>query len=170
MNISYTLRLTNNSITFLSTFLDKGKDNIWIKEIIDILYKNRWGWRAKDSGQWSNPSWPQHRPQLATTPSPAGPSPFPSPAGRGVICEVTPTGLLTRVVGKFFSPGRCLFLTRRKSFSRTEDVFFSHGGCLFLTRRMSFSLTELTDLTEHFNQRFELTDRLRHTDFTERYC
>jgi len=58
MLISYTLRLTNNSITFLSTFLDKGKDNIWIKEIIDILYKIRWGWRARDSGQWSNPSWP----------------------------------------------------------------------------------------------------------------
>ena len=32
-----------------------------------------------------------------------------------------------------------------------------------------FSLTELTDLTEHFNQRFELTERLRHTDITERY-
>ena len=104
MLISYTLRLTNNSITFLSTFLDKGKDNIWIKEIIDILYKNRWGWRAKDSG----------------------PSPVPSPAGRGVICEVTPTGLLTRVVGKFFSHGRCLFHARRMSFSHTEDVFFSH--------------------------------------------
>ncbi|MEZ7747601.1 hypothetical protein [Prevotella jejuni] len=79
MNISYTLRLTNNSITFLSTFLDKGKDNIWIKEIIDILYKIRWGWRAKDGG----------------------PSPFPSPAGRGVICEVTPIGLLVYFVKVF---------------------------------------------------------------------
>ena len=126
MLIGYTLRLTNNSITFLSTFLDKGKDNIWIKEIIDILYKIRWGWRAKDSGQWSNPSWPQHRPQLATTPTPAGPSPFPSPAGRGVICEVTPIGLLTWVVEKFFSHGRCLYFSRRKSCSHTEDVFFSH--------------------------------------------
>ena len=131
MNISYTLILTNNSITFLSTFLDKGKDNIWIKEIIDILYKIRWGWRAKDSGQWSNPSWPQHRPQLATTPTPAGPSPFPSPAGRGVICEVTPIGLLTRVVGKFFSHGGYLVLIRRMSFSHTEDVFFSHRSHRF---------------------------------------
>ena len=34
---------------------------------------------------------------------------------------------------------------------------------------MSFSLTELTDLTEHFNQRFELTERLRHTDITEAF-
>ena len=32
-----------------------------------------------------------------------------------------------------------------------------------------FSLTELTDLTELFNQRFELTERLRHTDITERF-
>ena len=56
-----------------------------------------------------------------------------------------------------------------KRFFLTEEIFFSHEGCLFLTRRMSFSLTELTDLTEHFNQRFELTERLRHTDITERY-
>ena len=62
-----------------------------------------------------------------------GPSPNPSPAGRGVICEVTPIGLLTRFLGIFF-------------------------------------LTELTDLTELFNQRFELTEGLRHTEFTERYC
>ena len=33
----------------------------------------------------------------------AGPSPNPSPAGRGVICEVTPTGLLTRFLGSSFS-------------------------------------------------------------------
>ena len=32
-----------------------------------------------------------------------------------------------------------------------------------------FFLTELTDLTEHFNQRFELTERLRHTDITEAF-
>ena len=41
----------------------------------------------------------------------SGPFPIPSPAGRSVICEVTPIGLLTRVVGKF---------------SRTEDIIFSH--------------------------------------------
>ena len=39
---------------------------------------------------------------------------------------------------------------------------------IFETRWGGFSLTELTDLTEHFNQRFELTERLRHTDITER--
>ena len=32
---------------------------------------------------------------------------------------------------------------------------------------VSFSLTELTDLTELFHQRFEPTERLRHTEFTE---
>ena len=32
-----------------------------------------------------------------------GPSPGPSPVGRGVICEVTPIGLLVRGVGRFFS-------------------------------------------------------------------
>ena len=61
-----------------------------------------------------------------SSPKDSGPSPFPSPAGRGVICEVTPIGLLTWVVEKFFSHGGCLFLTRRMSFSHTEDVFFSH--------------------------------------------
>ena len=40
---------------------------------------------------------------------------------------------------------------------------------MYKTRWGVFSLTELTDLTEHFNQRFELTERLRHTDITERY-
>ena len=32
-----------------------------------------------------------------------GPSPFPSPEGRGVVCEVTPTGLLAWGVVRFFS-------------------------------------------------------------------
>ena len=40
---------------------------------------------------------------------------------------------------------------------------------IFETRWGGFSLTELTDLTEHFNQRFELTERLRHTDITEAF-
>ena len=37
------------------------------------------------------------------------------------------------------------------------------------TFRRVFFLTELTDLTELFNQRFDPTERLRHTEFTERY-
>ncbi len=41
-------------------------------------------------------------------------------------------------------------------------------GLLSLTKDI-FSLTELTDLTERFGARFELTERLRHTDITERY-
>ena len=42
------------------------------------------------------------------------------------------------------------------------------AGEFLLSRRIFLSLTELTDLTEHFNQRFELTEGLRHTDITER--
>ena len=43
------------------------------------------------------------------------------------------------------------------------------AGEFFLSRRIFLSLTELTDFTELFNQRFELTERLRHTEFTERF-
>ena len=39
-----------------------------------------------------------------------------------------------------------------------------------LARRGGFSLTERTEFTEPFGTRFELTERLRHTDITERYC
>jgi len=38
------------------------------------------------------------------------------------------------------------------------------------TRWEGFSLTEHTEFTEHLGARFELTERLRHTEFTERYC
>ena len=41
---------------------------------------------------------------------------------------------------------------------------------IFETRWEVLSLTELTDLTEPFCARFEPTERLRHTEFTERYC
>ena len=43
-----------------------------------------------------------------------------------------------------------------------------HAGEVFLSRWGGLSLTELTDLTELFHQRFEPTERLRHTDITER--
>ena len=42
-------------------------------------------------------------------------------------------------------------------------------GSIFLSRRVFLSLTDLTDLTEHFHQRFDPTEGLRHTDITERY-
>ena len=41
-------------------------------------------------------------------------------------------------------------------------------GSIFLSRRVFLSLTDLTDLTEPFCARFEPTERLRHTDITER--
>ena len=65
--------------------------------------------------------------------------PAPLRMERGVVCEVTPIGPLTYLIE--FLPSQRIFL----------------------------SLTELTDLTEHFNQRFELTKRLRHTDITEAF-
>ena len=37
------------------------------------------------------------------------------------------------------------------------------------SRRVFLSLTDLTDLTEPLCARSELTERLRHTEFTERY-
>ena len=39
-----------------------------------------------------------------------------------------------------------------------------------LARRGGFSLTERTEFTEPFGARFEPTERLRYTEFTERYC
>ena len=42
------------------------------------------------------------------------------------------------------------------------------AGEFLLSRRIFLPLTELTDLTELFHPRFELTERLRHTDITER--
>ena len=41
-------------------------------------------------------------------------------------------------------------------------------GLLSLTKDI-FSLTELTDLTERFGARFEPTEGLRHTEFTEAF-
>ena len=44
-----------------------------------------------------------------------------------------------------------------------------HAGEVFLSRWQVFSITERTELTEPFGAHFELTERLRHTEFTERY-
>ena len=62
-------------------------------------------------------------------------------------CEVTPMGLLARIV----------------------ESFISNGGHLILSRRTFLSLTELTELTERFHQRFEPTEGLRHTEVTEAF-
>ena len=69
----------------------------------------------------------------------SGPSPNPSPAGRGVICEVTPIGLLVWGVG---------------------SLFF-YAGYFFLSQNSQI-------LQNLFAYSFELTERLRHTDITER--
>ena len=71
----------------------------------------------------------------------SGPSPGPSPVGRGVKCEVTPIGLLAWGVVRFFS----------------------HAGEFFLSQSAQSSLS-------NFAHSFEPTEGLRHTEFTERYC
>jgi len=48
-------------------------------------------------------------------------------------------------------------------------ILFSHRGDSFLLQRVFLSLTERTELTEHFSTRFEPTEGLRHTEFTERF-
>ena len=79
--------------------------------------------------------------RTVSSPQDSGPSPNPSPAGRGVICEVTPIGLLVWGVGSFFF----------------------HAGDFFLSQSAQSSLSI-------FAHSFEPTERLRHTEFTERYC
>ena len=54
--------------------------------------------------------------------------------------------------------------------ARIVESFISNGGHLILSRRTFLSLTELTEFTELFGARFEPTEGLRHTEFTERYC
>ena len=53
----------------------------------------------------------------------AGPSPFPSPAGRGVVCEVTPTGLLVWGVGSLFFYAGYFFLSQS---SQSSQSLFAH--------------------------------------------
>ena len=51
-----------------------------------------------------------------------------------------------------------------------SSVFFCEKKNNCETRWGGFSLTERTEFTEPFGARFELTERLRHTENTERYC
>ena len=73
-------------------------------------------------------------------------------------------------LGSSFSHGEYSFFSRRIFLSLTESIFLSHRGNLSLSQRVFLSLTEHTDLTELFAHCFELTEGLRHTDITERYC
>ena len=100
--------------------------------------------------------------------------------GRGALIIKYAFGLFISLhhdsLGSPFSHGGEFFFSRRLSFSLTEGISFSHGGglfshkeYLFLQQRVFLSLTEHTDVTELFHQRFEPTERLRHTDITERF-
>ena len=59
------------------------------------------------------------------------------------------------------SVGLCVFCS---------SVFFCEKKNNCETRRGVLSLTERTEFTEVFGAHFELTERLRHTEVTERYC
>ena len=61
------------------------------------------------------------------------------------------------------------YSVRNRTYPRYEKMSIRFAGKFFLSRRIFLSLTELTDLTEPFGARFELTERLRHTDITERF-
>ena len=61
---------------------------------------------------------------LALHSTPVGPSPGPSPVGRGVICEVTPIGLPIRGVGRFISHAWEVYLSRLGGFSLMLGRFF----------------------------------------------
>ena len=86
----------------------------------------------------------------APPPTPAGPSPFPSPVGRGVICEVTPTSLPIGVVGSFFSHRGHSFLSQSTQSSRS---FLAHSSspqnASGIQRTQSVSAIVDTDKVQH---------------------
>ena len=68
----------------------------------------------------------------------------------------------------------CSFLlcksVRKRTYPLDKIRSLQVAGEFFLSRWEGFSLTERTEFTEHLGAHFELTERLRHTEFTERYC
>ena len=116
--------------------------------------------------------------RTVSSPQDSGPSPNPSPAGRGVVCEVTPIGLLTWGVVRSFShrthsgPSPNPSPAGRGVICEVTPIgllvwgvgsFFFHAGDFFLSQSAQSSLSI-------FAHSFEPTERLRHTEFTERYC
>ena len=59
------------------------------------------------------------------SPETTGPSPGPSPEGRGVVCEVTPIGLLAWGVGRFFSHAGEFFFSQNSQMNRS---LFAHSS------------------------------------------
>ena len=66
------------------------------------------------------------------------------------------------------SVGLCVFCS--SVYSVRKRTLENCRGEFFLSQRTFFSLTERTEFTEVFGAHFEPTERLRHTEFTERYC
>ena len=61
------------------------------------------------------------------------------------------------------------FSVRNRTHPLYEMTHKQLAGEVFPSQRVYLFLTELTDITEPFGAPFELTERLRHTDITERY-
>ena len=61
------------------------------------------------------------------------------------------------------------FSVRKRTHPLDEIITTKVAGEFLLSQRVFLSLTELTDLTEPFAHSFDLTEGLRHTEFTERY-
>ena len=59
------------------------------------------------------------------------------------------------------------FSVRKRTHPLDEIITTKVAGEFLLSQRVFLSLTELTDLTELIHQRFDPTERLRHTEFTE---
>ena len=68
---------------------------------------------------------------LALHSTPVGPSPGPSPVGRGVKCEVTPIGLPIRGVGRFISHAWEVLFSCLGGLSLTLGRFISHRSHRF---------------------------------------
>ena len=61
------------------------------------------------------------------------------------------------------------YSVRNKTHPLDKIRLMQVAGEFFLSRWEGFSLTERTEFTEVFGAHFEPTERLRHTEFTERY-
>ena len=75
------------------------------------------------------------------------------------FCEI---GWLNVSVGLCGFCSSVFFCEKENAPSLKDETHVTRWGVL--------SLTELTDLTELFAHSFDLTERLRHTENTERYC
>ena len=91
LNVSVKYRVFCSSVFFCEK---KNATTVWYN-----TQTKRWGvFSLTEHTEFTEHFW-----RTVSSPQDSGPSPNPSPAGRGVICEVTPIGLLTQFLDSFFS-------------------------------------------------------------------